>query len=324
MRAVLYERYGGPEQLVLHDVPVPVPGPDEVLVRVVAAGINPLDWKLLRGDFRLVRGRRAVRFTGCDFAGRVETVGAAVRDLRPDAAVFGSVNPLRGDRGALAEFVVAKATALTLKPEKLSFAEAAALPGSGASALDCLRLGGARSGRLALVIGAAGGIGTFAVQIARAWGLRVVGVCSERNAAFVETLGAERALAYDREDFLARPETYDLVIDAVGRYPFGPCRRLLTEHGIHVETVPGPWVYFDVGRTRLLGGRQARALMVRIDRAKLDELAGLAASGKIRPVVGERFAFTDHRAAYAASRSGHARGKLVIEVAPEAGPGAAG
>jgi NADPH:quinone reductase-like Zn-dependent oxidoreductase len=314
VKAVVYARYGGPEVLEVRDVPQDPPTDDEVLVQVRAASLNPIDWKIMRGDLKLVTGRRMPRRAGCDFAGVVVALGRAATGFNVGDAVFGKVAARSGRQGSFAEFVCAPEAEVCLKPAEISFAEAAALPIAGVSALDCLRrLGGARSGQRVLIIGAAGGVGSFSVQLATLWGLRVTAVCHSSNTERVRQLGANDVVAYDREDPLTRREVFDLILDLAAKYSFGRCAHLLTARGIYVNTMPGPRTLFDAFRTRFFGGRRARVLMAKINRAALEELAGLVACGQIKADIGATFRRDEIRAAYELSISGHARGKIVVE-----------
>ena len=284
-------------------------------MKVVAAAVNPIDWKVMRGDLRLVSGRQFPRFIGADFAGTVAAVGAGAPGFSVGDAVLGSINPVRGKRGAMAEFIVVRPSEIVLKPESLAFADAATLPIAGISALDCLnRLGEARRGQHLLVIGAAGGVGAFTIQLAKIGGLHVTGVCRECNCDWVRHLGADTIIAYDREDIFTRAARYDLIIDAAAVHSFGKCMGWLTPRGLYVNTLPGPRTYFDAWRTRFFSGRKARVLLAQVSRQRLELLAEMMAGGKLRSVVVERFRLSEVRQAYERSVTGHARGKIVVEI----------
>lgn len=321
MKAAVYDRYGGPEVLAVRDVPMPLAGAGELLVKVVAAAINPVDWKVMRGDLRLVSGRRFPRFIGADFAGTVAAVGAGVSAFNVGDAVFGNVNPVAGKRGGMAEFVVVRPSKIALKPANLPFADAASLPVAGISALDCLnRLGEARSGQRVLVIGAAGGVGAFIVQLAKSGGLLVTAVCRGGNSDWVRQFGADTVIAYDREAVFKGDARYELIIDAAAVSSFGQCREWLTPRGIYVNTMPTPLNYFDAWRTRWFAARKARVLIAQISRARLERLGAMLAEGKLKSVVVERFSLDEVRRAYELSRTGHVRGKIVVEIAAPVTP----
>jgi NADPH:quinone reductase-like Zn-dependent oxidoreductase len=314
MRAATYDRFGGPDVVELQQVAVPEPAPGEVRVEVVAASINPVDWKLLRGDFSWLRPRISVRRLGCDFAGRVQAVGANVTAWRVGDEVFGSLEPLAGKQGSAAEFVILPAAQLARKPANLPFADAAALPIAGGSALTCLELVGARADAETLVIGASGGVGSFCVQLAKIRGARVTAVCHSRNAERVRALGAAEVIQYDREDVFARARMFDAIIDAVGVHSFVRCAPLLRSNGCYVTTVGRPADYLAVWRSKLFGGRQARALMVNVTPVLLAELAQLTQTAGLHPTIGARFPLAEVKQALALSASGHAFGKIVVEV----------
>ena len=311
MRAAVTEAFGGIDRVVVRDWPRPAPGPGEVLVRVRAAAMNPLDCKLREGKFRLVFRVKPPFVLGFDLAGEVEAVGPGVTRLRPGDAVFGSMSR----PGAHAEHAVAGEELLLPKPTRLSFEEAAAVPAAALSALQALRdEARLRAGQRVLLNGAAGGIGTFAIQIARAWGARVTAVASDRNQDLLRDLGADECLDYAKEDFARREAAFDAIIDLVPNRSFPECRRALAPGGTYVTTLPGPGPFLWRALTALplLGGRRCRMLMLRPKRSDLEELADLAETGRLRAVVGEVFPLDAIREAHVRMQSGHARGKIVV------------
>ncbi len=231
MKAIVQDRYGPPDVLELRDVATPAPGDSEVLVRVHAAAVNALDWHYMRGDPYVARPsmglrRPKVRIRGRDFAGRVEAVGEGVDRFRPGDEVFGEAD------GAFAEYVSAPAGAVDPKPANLTFEQAAAVPVAGNTALMGLRdLAQVRPGQRVLINGASGGVGTFAVQIAKSLGAEVTGVCSARNADLVRSIGADHVIDYTSEDFSRNGQRYDVVFDLVGNRSLTDCRRALTPEG---------------------------------------------------------------------------------------------
>jgi len=311
MKAAVAEEFGGIDRVVVRDVPKPAPGPGEVLVRVRAASMNPLDCKLREGKFRLVFRVRPPFVLGFDVAGEVEAVGPGITRLRPGDAVFGELpRP-----GAHAEYVVAGEDHLLPKPGRLSFEEAAAIPAAAMSALQALRdEARLRAGQHLLVNGAGGGIGTFAVQIAKAWGARVTAVASARNQDLLREIGADESLDYAKDDFARREAVFDAILDVVPNRSFPECRRALAPGGTYVTTLPGPGPFLWRALTALplLGGRRCRMLMLRPKRSDLEELARLAEAGTLRPVVGAVFPLDGIREAHARMQSGHARGKIVV------------
>jgi NADPH:quinone reductase-like Zn-dependent oxidoreductase len=311
MKAAVTEAFGGVDQVVVREIPKPAPGPGEVLVRVRAASMNPLDCKLREGQFRLVFRVKPPFVLGFDVAGEVEAVGSGVTRLRPGDAVFGEL----ARPGAHAEHAVAGEDLLLPKPGRLSFEEAAAIPAAAMSALQSLRdEARLRSGQHVLVNGAGGGIGTFAVQIAKAWGARVTAVASARNQDLLRDLGADEVLDYARDDFARREAAFDVVLDVVPNRSFPECRRALAPGGAYVTTLPGPGPFLWRALTALplFGGRRCRALMLRPKRSDLEELARLAEAAKLRPIVGDVFPLDAIREAHLRMQSGHARGKIVV------------
>ena len=312
----------GAGRVELRAVPVPAPGPRDLLVRVRAAGVNPRDWMMVAGNypfrFTLPRGPFVL---GADVAGEVAVAGAAVTGFRPGDRVFG-MQTLAGQLGAFAPWCVVRASVCVRIPDDTSDEAAAGLPLAGLTARQ--GLGAGWPGRRILVIGASGGVGHFAVQIARAQGARVTGVCSGRNVAFAKALGCHRVIDYERASFEAAGERYDLVFDAVGRESPGRCRAVLAPGGIHVTTVPRREALRRAAADLLLGGlpgrRPTRLVLVRSSGRDLDGLARMVAAGRLATRVERVWPLHQVAEALAASRSGRTRGKLVLTLDPDAGP----
>jgi NADPH:quinone reductase-like Zn-dependent oxidoreductase len=323
MKAAVYRRYGLPSAVVrIEEVEAPVPGEGEVLIAVHAAAINPLDAHLMKGKpivARLALGLRAPKLTrpGVDLAGLIAAVGPGVTRFGVGDAVFGSC------RGALAELACAKEAKLAAKPAAISFAQAAAVPVAGVTALQGLRdKARVQAGQKILINGAAGGVGTFAVQIAAGLGAEVTGVCSARNLDLVRAIGAGRALDYRRDDFTRGEERYDLIFDLVSNHPFSALRRVLAPSGM-VLAAGGPgFEGLGVGRwaARQLGGlltarftRGRMALLAAKLRGEdLTALALLMEAGKVTPVVESCYSLDEAGAAIEEVAHGHARGKIVV------------
>ena len=333
MKAMTQDHYGSSSVLRLDEVATPAPGADEVLVRVRAAGIGPEVWHLMTGRPYLVRlmgvGVRAPkqRVPGRDLAGTVEAVGSATTAFHPGDEVFGS------GRGTLAEYACAGAAdvakvggagVLAPKPANLTFEQAAAVATSGTTALQSLRdAGGVRAGQSVLIIGASGGVGTFAVQLAKHFDAQVTGVCSTPKTELVRSLGADAVIDYTREDFTDRPERYDLIVDTAGRRSLSRLRRALTRRGTLV-------VVGGEGGGRLTGGfeRQLGALvlsrfvsqrlvplMAADRRVDLLFLKDVIEDGKLTPVIDRTFALADAAQALTDAAEGHGSGKKVIVMA---------
>lgn len=321
MRAVVHDRYGSPDVLQLREVPDPVLEGTRVLVRVRAAAVNPIDWHLLRGQpyvMRLSEGRRRPkrRIPGVDVAGIIEAVGDAETELQVGDRVFG------GCAGAFAELVRPPERQLARIPDELSFEEAAALPTAGCTALQALRdHGKVQPGQTVLVNGAAGGVGSFLVQIAVALGATVTGVCSTANLEWVRSLGAGTVVDYTTEDFSKRSERFDLVIDAVGNRSISALRRAATPKGrIVLVGGGGGRVFGPVGqiiRGRMvarIARREIAFFLARVTRDDLHELLAMVAGGQLRPVVSRIYRLDEAAAAIRDVESGHGSGKRVIRV----------
>jgi NADPH:quinone reductase-like Zn-dependent oxidoreductase len=324
MKAILHCEYGGPEVLTLADVEKPTPTDNQILVRVRAASLNPLDLTI-RGPWLLrpMFGMRKPKETrlGVDYAGTVEAVGKNVTQFKPGDEVFG------GRNGAIAEYVCALADrAVVPKPANMTFEQAAAVPVAAITALQGLRdKGEIQSGQKVLVNGASGGVGTFAVQIAKSFGTEVTGVCSTRNVDLVRSIGADHVIDYTKEDFTNGAQRYDLIFDLIGNHSFSERRRVLNPNGICVMAGVGGAGWHDGMGMRLAGELNAyvRSRFVRekfvayiaaFNKADMTILADLMQSGKMKPVIDRTYTLSDVPAALQYLEQGHARGKVVITV----------
>jgi len=324
MKAIVQKRYGSADVLDLGEVDRPVPGANEVLVRVHAASVNAYDWHLMRGDPRIARlglgfGGPKVRIRGRDFAGRVEAVGSGVTGLRVGDEVFGEAD------GAFAEYVCAADGMTERKPANLTFEQSAAMPLAANTALMGLRDGaGVRPGQHVLINGASGGVGPFAVQIAKAFGAEVTGVCSTRNLDLVRSVGADHVIDYTREDFTRAPRRYDVVFDLVGNRSLTACRRALTPTGAlilsgggvsHGGSVIGPLGL--IIRGRLLSPfvrHRVVVLSAKQTKENLTALRELAESTKVTPVIDRTYPLSEAAEAIRYLEMEHARAKVVISV----------
>ncbi|MBI1869287.1 MAG: NAD(P)-dependent alcohol dehydrogenase [Methylocystis sp.] len=317
MKAIVIDGYGGADRLQLREVPDPQPQADEVLVRVRAAGVNPADWKIREGQVRLFLRLRFPHVLGSDIAGEVAAIGAGVSQFKLGDAVVAFTDPRRG--GGYAELAVAKEAAAALKPASLSFAEAASLPIAACTALQALRdLGKLSEGGGVLINGGAGGVGHFAIQIAKALGATTTAACGPANVAFVQSLGADVVIDYSKEDFTRRAERYDVIFDAAGKSSFAACRHLLTPGGTYVSTLPSLDLVLWGGVLWIVGmfgeAKHARPFIARPNGEDLAFLGRLADEGRLRPTVSRTYPLERAREAQGASRTGHTRGKIVLEV----------
>jgi NADPH:quinone reductase-like Zn-dependent oxidoreductase len=327
MKAFVLRAFGAPDNLDLVDVETPVPGDGEVLVRVRTTSVNPYDWHFMRGEPLVARlmgglGLRTpkVRILGADMAGEVAAVGNAVTAFRPGDEVFAE---LKG--GGFAEYVCVREDELAPKPKSLSFEQAAAVPLAANTALLGLRdVGRVRAGQKVLINGASGGVGTFAVQLARAFGAEVTGVCSARNVDLVRSIGAQEVIDYTTADFTRRGAHYDLLLDIAGSRPVWACRRVLLPQGAYV-VVGGPagrWlqpvahVFSSLAVSPFVSQRMAIVDATRSSQNKqnLITLSALIEAGKITPVIDRSYSFEQIPEAIGYLEAGHAPGKVVITV----------
>jgi NADPH:quinone reductase-like Zn-dependent oxidoreductase len=320
MMAIVSERYGPEDSVELKDVPVPELEPHQLLVRVRASSVNPAEWYRIRGPFfaRISSGvrRPKERRIGSDVAGVVEKVGADVREFVAGDEVFGTC------LGAWAEFGVAREPRLVRKPPNVSFEEAASVPIAALTALQGLRdHGGLQPGQRLLVNGASGGVGTFAVQIAKWLGADVTAVCSPRNVEQAQELGGDRIVDYTREDFTRDGGPYDLILDIAGSRPFRQLRRVLKPGGRVVVvgakmSTKGLGPLGHVLRMRLgsIGKQRVTFFVAKIEKDDLEVVRGLLESGTVRPAIDRTFPLEETAAALRYLGEGHARGKIVLTV----------
>ena len=323
MKAIVYTEYGPPDVLKLEEVPKPPPSDDEVLVQVHAAAVNYGDWAFLRGKPFVVRlmsgGLLKPKHTilGADIAGRVEAVGGNVKQFRPGDEVFGDISAC--GYGGFAEYVSVPENALALKPANISFEEAAAVPMAGVVALQGLRdQGGIQAGQKVLIVGASGGNGTFAVQIAKSFGAEVTGVCSTRNVDMVRSIGADHVIDYTREDFTTSGQRYDLILAAGGYRSILDYRRALGPKGTYVMVggamaqvyeamILGPFI-------SMTGSKKMGNLAAMSNQEDLVFMKELLEAGKVVPVIDRRYPLREVAQALRYYGEGHSQGKVVIAV----------
>ena len=319
MKAIVYYNYGSPDVLKCEEIEKPTAGDNEVLIRVRAASVNPFDWHFMRGTPYMVRIQAGLRKPkdkrlGVDVAGQVEAVGRNVTQFRPGDEVFGAC------RGAFAEYACASESALVMKPDNVTFEQAASAPVAAFTALQGLRdKGQIQPGQKVLINGAAGGVGTFAVQIAKSFGADVTGVCSTRNADMVRSIGADRVIDYTQEDFTKSGQRYDLFFDCVGNHSLLACRRVLNPKGIYI-VVGGPdgrWLgpLARMIKTLVLSRFVSQNLVMFLARRSKEDLTimhELMKAGKVTPVIDKRYKLSEVPEAIRYLEEGHARGKVVI------------
>jgi NADPH:quinone reductase-like Zn-dependent oxidoreductase len=323
MKAIIHRRYGPPDVLELVEMEIPAPADRQVLVKIHAVSLNAYDWHMVTADIFLVRlmggGLLKPKDTsvGADIAGRVEAVGSRVTQFQPGDEVFGDI--AGSGSGGLAEYALAPEGSLAVKPANLSFEEAAAVPMAAVTALQGLRdAGRVQPGHKVLVYGASGGVGTYAVQLAKVFGAEVTAVCSTRNVEQARALGADHVIDYTKEDFTQNGRQYDLILAANGYRPLSDYKRALAPQGIYVMAggkpaqifqamLFGPWM--SRGGGQKLGGLSAKA-----SQSDLVYLKELLEAGKIVPVIDRSYPFSEAAEALRYLGQGHARGKVVITV----------
>ncbi len=318
MKAIVHTQYGPPDVLQFTDVAKPTAKDDEVLIKLYAASVNPLDWHFMRGDVRLMTGLLTPRhkILGVDIAGRVEAVGRQVKQFQPGDEVFG-VTGFAG--GGFAEYACAPEDKLALKPANSSFEDAAAVPIAAITALRGLRdKGRIQRGHKVLVDGASGGVGTFAVQIAKSFGAEVTAVCSTRNVDTARSIGADHVIGYTREDFTQSGQRYDLILAANAYHSIFDCRRALSQNGIYVMAGGGGAQILQAmllgPLLSLIGSKKMRFFIANMNKKDLVFLKDLLEAGKVVPVIDRRYPLSDAAEALRYLEEGHAQGKVVITV----------
>lgn len=324
MKAIVQHSYGSADVLRLAEVEKPSPKDDEVLIKVRVAALNPLDWRLMKGFPFIFRKMMKMRTPspeqpvgiGRDVAGVVEAVGKNVTQFKVGDEVFGLCE------AAVAEYACAKESALVAKPESLTFEQAASIPVAGYTALQGLRRAGVQPTQKVLVNGAAGGVGTFAVQIAKSLGAQVTGVCSAANVEMVSSIGADKVIDYTQADFTQGPERYDVIFECVGNKSLSACRSVLSGEGRCVMVGAPHDVHLSEIAISLIGAQvsslflrqKAVNFVAKSNQTDLATLAEMVGTGKIKPVIDRRYTLAETPEAIRYLENGHARGKVVIDI----------
>lgn len=316
MKAYLADRYGGLEVMRLGELPEPVAGKGEAVVAVIATSVNPIDWKLRAGMLRFLPGARFPRAFGTEFSGVIHELGPGVQGWAVGDPVYGISVTALGRQGSHAERVAVPASALRRKPEALSHDDAATLTVAALTALNGLRLCGDLAGKSVLVNGATGGVGHFAVQIAKAKGARVTAVCSAANAPFARELGADAVLDYRVDDVTKRDDKFDVVFDAHGHLGFGAACQVLTPQGRYATPLGEPRVQLRSLVQNLFGRRKLLIGNVRSEPQDYAEIEGLVASGAVHPHIAREFPLDQAHEAFALQEKGGVPGKVVVRVTP--------
>ena len=314
MKAVVWTRYGPPEVLVYQEVDTPEPKDDEMRIKVHAASINSWDWEMMKRKGDGSRARPPHRILGCDIAGTVEMVGAGIKQFKVGDAVFGDIS--RDGWGGFAEYVCVREDRIALKSLKLSFQQAAAMPQAGVLALQGLRKGNIGPGMKVLINGAGGGVGTFAIQMAKSYGAEVTGVDIAEKHGTMRSLGADHVIDRDKEDFIQNGQRYDLIIDVWTTHsafaykkalaPKGQCILIGGQHGKAMTSLfIGSWA---------LGSKKVRLLLLKANRKDLEDLNNLVESGILRPIIDSVYPLERLPEAFRHYATGKANGKVVIEI----------
>jgi len=320
MRAIYYDKYGGPDVLEYKEIEKPVAMDDDVLVKNHAAAMNPMDWRLRSGTPFLARlvvsgitkPKRPI--LGVDFAGTVESVGKNVEQLKIGDEVYGMVQANRD--GSHAEYVCVPEENVALKPVNMTYEQAAGVPFAGTMALEGIRdYGNIKPGQRVLINGASGGIGTYAVQIAKTFGAEVTGVCSTRNLEMVQSIGADHVIDYTKEDFTKKGEVYDVIFDVVDKNTFSNCRDSLSDNGIYITTGMGPGLIFQKFWTSMTSSKSALPMWGKGMKEDLIILKELVEDGKVTTVIDRTYSLEEVPEAHRYIEQGHARGKVIIKIA---------
>lgn len=311
MQAAVIERYGSPDVFEIKTIAPPLVKADQVLIRVHASSVNPIDWKIRKGMLKLLPGQKFPMVLGFDIAGEVVATGIQVKHFNVGDAVYAYSNQFPG--GAYADYVAVPENVTAAKPENLSYSEAASVPLAATTALQALRdAGKLNAGQRVLINGASGGVGIFAVQIAKLFGAEVTAVCGTQNIDLVNSFSPDRIIDYKQTDFTQEVASYDVIFDVVGSKPYSACKRVLTGKGIYVTTQPDPKNYLQGLLTSVLPGQTAKVILANANRVDLIYLKEQIEAGKIRPIIDRTYPLSEIAAAHAYSEEGHAVGKIAI------------
>ena len=314
MKAHYSTAYGGSEVSVYGDLPDPSPGVNQLLVEVKAASINPVDWKIRNGDLKFISGSKFPRIYGADFAGIVMETGKGVSSFKPGDSVYGSRSVLFDRHGAMAQLRAVDQKHVRVIPEEMSFNEAAALPIAALTALNGLRKCGVTTGSRVLINGGTGGVGHFAVQIARAWGAVVTATCSAENSELARKLGADEVMGYSPEELAATDKKFDAVIDAYGKMAFRHVCHLLKRKGTYTSTLFIPPPYLSMIPVRLVFDKKLKSANMRRHPEDWKEIESLFAEGKLKPLLENVFPLERAADAFELAEKGKLRGKIVVTV----------
>lgn len=313
MKAVVINQYGSAEVLQYTDIEKPSIKANQMLIKVHATSVNPVDWKIRNGLLKFLPGSKFPIILGFDVAGEVVQVGERVQHFKPGDSIFAYYQEMIG--GAYAEYVTVSEQVAALKPENMTYEQAAAVPLVATTALQALRdAGQIKPGQQVLINGSSGGVGTFAVQIAKALGTEVTAVCSTKNIDLVKSLGADRVIDYTQQDFTQESTQYDIIFDTVAKQSVSRCKGALKPNGIYLATLPTPDNLLQSSLTLLWPGKKVKLILARSNGKDLTYLKELIEAGKIRSVIDRTYPLSQVAEAHTYSEQGHAAGKIVMTV----------
>jgi 2-desacetyl-2-hydroxyethyl bacteriochlorophyllide A dehydrogenase len=313
MKAAFIEKYGSADELQVGEIPMPLLGDQDVMVKIHASSVNPVDWKFRNGELKIVTGFKFPIYLGKDFAGEVVAIGSQVKQVKIGDRVWGQMGGTSG--GAYAEFASVPQGSLGIMPSNLSFEEAASIPLVGLTALQSLRhKKTVEKGTSVLINGASGGVGTMGVQLAHALGANVTAICSSKNVDFVKNLGADQVIDYQKADFSQGKNKYDLILDFVGNYSFLKCAPILKPEGIYLTITPQLASMVSGFIAAFFSSKQQQVIFAKPNVKDLNFLKYLVENGQLKPIIDRHFPISEIAAAHRYSEKGHSRGKIVIKI----------
>jgi len=310
MKAVIINKYGGPGVLEYTDVVTPKATGNEVLIKVKAASVNPVDWKIRLGNLKFITGKKFPVYMGTEFSGIVEAVGESVKNIQPGQRVFAG---LSHKGGAYADFAKAPEENVVTLADNTDFIEGATFAVAGITTLQALQdHGKIEPGMHVLINGASGGTGTYAVQIAKILGAKVTAVCSGKNTDLVKSIGADEVIDYTKKDFTENKSIYDIIVDCVGSKSFRKAKKALKKKGVYANINPSPKLMLAQIFTSVFGGKKARLVMLKNQREDVQWIRDQVALGKIKVIIDKTFPMSEVRKAHEYSETGRAKGKIVL------------
>lgn len=314
MKAAVIRKYGKPEVLHIEEMPEPTAKANEIKIKIAATSVNPVDWKIRSGAVFFLTGFKFPRILGGDFSGTVISCGENVKNISVGTEVYG-LSPAMFTAGAYAEYMACSPDIVAEKPVSLSHAQAATIPLAASTAYQALHsLGKIKPGMQVLITGCTGGVGHFAVQIAKAASCGVAGVCHSRNAALAKELGCDEVFPYDQTHFTKHDSNYDVIFDAASKDGYWKSKKALKHQGIYISTLPTPLLMLMHGLASLLPGKKAKFIGVQSSRKNLEKLSALCNAGKLKPFIENTFSISDIAQAHALSETEKVRGKISIQI----------